>query len=110
METKLFEIRDNHTFIPVLVVDYQPVSEKEEYLINKAGLGKGSTYTLQMTDLISMETNRDAYKWRDDRTKRIAHQYIEEKWKILKSGEVIDVEYILGETNTPKQSEFTKSN
>jgi hypothetical protein len=36
---------------------------------------------------------------------RNAHQYILENFDILKGGEVVDVEYILGETQILKSSE-----
>jgi hypothetical protein len=48
----------------------------------------------------------DPYDWpRDPRTKPNAHQYIADHWSTLKDGDVIDVEYLLGETLRPKPSE-----
>jgi hypothetical protein len=48
----------------------------------------------------------DPYHWpRDPRTKPYAHVYIEAHWHDLKDGDVIDVEFILGETTSPKVSE-----
>lgn len=34
-----------------------------------------------------------------------AHKYIEENWDALKDGDVVCVEHILGERETPKVSE-----
>ena len=34
-----------------------------------------------------------------------AHQFIESNWSKLKDGDVIDVEFIVGETDRPKISE-----
>ncbi len=39
------------------------------------------------------------------RTRCVAHNYVQEHWSELKDGDVIDVEYILGETQHPKVSE-----
>ena len=49
-----------------------------------------------------------AYDFSDwgNRTRQRAHHYIEEHWDELKSGDVVDVEYILGETSQPKRSEI----
>jgi hypothetical protein len=35
----------------------------------------------------------------------LAHQHIEQNWDLLNDGDVVDVEYILGETSEPKRSE-----
>lgn len=34
-----------------------------------------------------------------------AHKYIQQHWDELQSGEVVDVEYILGETTVKKESD-----
>ena len=48
----------------------------------------------------------DPYNWvRDTRTKRTAHSHIERNWADLRDGDVIDVEFILGETAIKKVSE-----
>lgn len=52
-------------------------------------------------------TNRacyDPFLW-NDRTFATAHHYIIEHWDNLEYGAVIDVEFILGETDEPKKSE-----
>jgi hypothetical protein len=36
---------------------------------------------------------------------RVAHDHIMRHWSTLKDGDVVDVEYILGEAATPKTSE-----
>jgi hypothetical protein len=47
----------------------------------------------------------DPYDWVGDRTKPHAHQFIMEHWQELRDGDVIDVQFILGETDSPKVSE-----
>jgi hypothetical protein len=48
----------------------------------------------------------DPYDWvNDPRTKKTAHWYIEQHWAELKDGDVVDVEFIQGETETAKLSE-----
>lgn len=48
----------------------------------------------------------DCYDWNDGaRTMKVAHHYIQRNWATLKDGDVIDVQFVLGETTSPKQSE-----
>jgi hypothetical protein len=46
----------------------------------------------------------DPYDWAE-RTKRVAHVYIEQHWHELADGDVIDVQFLLGETPSKKISE-----
>lgn len=48
----------------------------------------------------------DPYAWgQNPRTKYVAHKYIIENWDKLSTGDVVYVETILGERDTPKVSE-----
>lgn len=46
----------------------------------------------------------DPYDW-GDRTRKVAHDHIQKNWLTLRDGDVVDVEYILGESEAPKASE-----
>lgn len=111
MELKTFEIRDRATFIPVIAIKAGPRNEAERYLWGRAGYGTSaenqSNYVL--ISKINGEINDLTYDpfWRDNRTMSTAHQHIKENWDMLVNGQVIDVEYILGETKRPKESEAT---
>lgn len=48
----------------------------------------------------------DPYAW-SNRTMATAHQHIVDFWQRLESGDVVDVQYILGETKEAKKSERT---
>lgn len=98
MTTKLLEIRDRHTFIPALAIQ---VSGADGYLLRRAGFESPMVY------LIALATQRcqyDPFSW-GNRTMNTAHQYIEAHWDALADGDVVDVEFVLGETPTPKRSE-----
>lgn len=106
MKTKTFEVRDRRTFIPVFAIQMQPDNEGQHYLLRCAG------YSCQFEDTIVMVgylhkggCNHDPYDWGGSRTMKIAHDYIEKNFNELSDGDVIDVEFILGETGTPKESE-----
>lgn len=103
-ETKLIEIRDKATFIAGLAVKINPFSgtESENYLISRSGYGDPAI--LLTAILTKARVCIDPYKW-TDRTFRNVHLYLEKHWDEVKSGDVVDVEYILGETEQPKVSE-----
>ncbi len=110
MQAKLFEIRDRGTFSPVLAVRLDSSSEAERYLLSRSGFGNEAEdhrgyLVLMRTFGGEHETKSDPNKWRNARTMVPAHRYILTKWDELASGDVIDVEFILGETETKKISE-----
>ena len=109
MEVKTFEVRDEGTFISVLAVRLWPRSEEERYLLSRAGYGRteadqiGGDYVM-LTRLDGGLCYYDHLMW-GNRTLGCAHAYIRTCWDDLQSGQVIDVQYILGETDKPKESE-----
>ena len=111
MICKTFEIRDKHTFIPVIAIQLQPSCEKDRYLFSRAGYGRDADAQKDYILLGTLNGGQgkllcDPYDWGGSgRTFQVAHQYIIASWDKLTSGQVIDVEHILGETAQPKQSE-----
>src|SRR5271157_4563611 len=103
METKLVEIRDEGTFIPVIATRMRSGDEAEHYLLRRCGYASDSPSVL-LTALNGDGRAEwsDYYAWRD-RTFCIAHRYIEDHWDEIKSGDVVDVEFVLGESESPKQ-------
>jgi hypothetical protein len=122
MEIKLFEIRDRMTFIPCFGILMAPSEAKaappcghgaalwsqglaETFLLRRAGFSFDAPLVL-FGRLEGGECQYDPYDWRGDtRTMRFAHRYIQANWPKLRSGDVIDIEFILGETKTSKESE-----
>ncbi|MES2712017.1 MAG: hypothetical protein V4653_10575 [Pseudomonadota bacterium] len=105
MKTKAVEIRDRHTFIPAIATLLDAASEPERYLLRRAGFtGDGSHVVL--TKLVDGASSHDPYRWPGDtRTMMIAHRWILDFFPELEDGMVVDVEWILGETKTPRESE-----
>ena len=108
METKILELRDSATFIPVLAMRLSSENEAERSLLARGGCGVRSEDHLNYIMLARMDGSNvsparfDAYDW-SDRTFRVAHKYIENNFDELNSGDVVDVEFILGETDTKKE-------
>jgi len=100
MTTRLLEIRDRGTTIPALAIQ---VSGADGWIMRRAG------FETPMVYLIMLATQRcqyDPFQWAGGtRTMSVAHQYIEREWATLKDEDVIDVEFILGETKAAKQSD-----
>ena len=95
---KYFEIRDKGTFIPALAVE---VAGSHSWLARRAGFGDPMIVLIHLT---GMRCHYDPYEW-GDRTMRTAHDHIANTWEAQQSGAVIDVEFILGESDTKKLSE-----
>lgn len=108
IQTKLFEVRDFSTFIPVLATSLWVVPEiendPESFLIRRSGFAPSNNEIclVRLSDFIGQY---DPYAWLDRRTMHTAHKHIRDHWDDLPSGAVIDVEFILGESANPKPSE-----
>ena len=103
METKLFEVRDRGTCMPSMAIRTSPANPAECWLL--ARMGYGSTGEDQarhvlFVPLCDQSLKYNPAEWRD-RTRSTAHRYIIDHWDLLKSGQVIDVRHILGETDAP---------
>jgi len=106
MQTKILEIRDRATFIPVLCtyLDAEP-GVVEYWYLRRCGYYADGHIAVMMTRLSGEgPATCDPYHW-NDRTFKTAHLFILRHWYELKSGDVVDVEFILGETPAPKVSE-----
>lgn len=106
METKALEIRDRGTFIPCLAVDMNPQGDEQRYLLRRCGYPCDGKPNVIVTRLDGSGTaTNDPYAWGGSRTWANAHNWIIEHWHELKDGDVVCVEFILGERAEPKVSE-----
>lgn len=100
METKLLEIRDSGTFIPAMAIR---VSAEDGYLVRRAGFGSPLVILIHLE---TMESEYAPHDWKGmARTMPAAHQWLEKHWDEAAADSVIDVQFILGETELPKHSE-----
>lgn len=112
LNTKLFEIRDRGTFLPIMATKLMPCldnayeAKRERYLLSRTGFRNDEFVMLCKINAEGFrgDASYDEFTW-NSRTLAQAHSYIIKNWFALKSGDVIDVEFILGETSMPKQSE-----
>lgn len=103
-ETKFFEVRDTGTHLPAMCTRVWHEADDADYQMRRAGW-QGYFNVFFLTNLITMESNHDIYNWNNKRTMPTAHAAITRDWDQLNSGDVIDVEFELGEAKTKKTSE-----
>lgn len=115
----MFEVRDRDTFIPVIATKLSPSSrwnmgiempelKAEKFLLESAGYKDNRAYILlSKIEGGSCKSNYTPFGWdkNDGRTMFCAHEFIEKNFDSLESGEVIDVEYLLHETKTKKETQ-----
>jgi hypothetical protein len=106
MIAKALEVRDAGSFIPVLCVDMNPDIFDQHYLLRRCGYPCDGRPNIVMTRLDGNgRATNDYYAWGGTRTFPVAHKYIIEHWFELVDGDVVDVEFILGESTEKKRSE-----
>lgn len=128
IEAKAFKVVDEGTVIPIVAFKARPIGggpgmamEKEQKIMARAGYYGTAAEQVIVVDLINHETQSDPFGWKKfhGRTMHLAHMalsgrehpdFVVERFRAcafdaLASGAVIDVEYILGETNEIKKFE-----
>jgi len=115
LDVKIIEIRDRATFIPAMAVRMMGDNPKERWLLDRAGYDQRTDRPVivlcQIDGGDDLEGQCDQLRWRSSlRTMQIAHNYLYKVgWHGFAAREVIDVEYILGESTTRKLSESVTS-
>lgn len=102
MISKIFEIRDHATYIPVLATELVSDNEVESYHLKRTGWHNEGFIVI--SKLSNLEIHVFPSDW-ESQTMQYAHGFIAEHFSRLESGAVIDVRVIRGETNTTAISE-----
>lgn len=133
MVSKIIEIRDSGTFIPALAIRLGSPNERERFLLARSGFGRTMEDQSEYIVLCKInggepcECHIDPFNWgQNPRTMFVAHMYLlnrhqelERREKIrcsdkhdgfdaLPQGALVDVEYILGVRDSPKESEAVR--
>lgn len=100
------EIRDRMTFIPAMAILLVSETEKGRKILRRAGYSQ-IHHSVYLVHLSSGVGHNDAYGWDGvGRTMHEAHLHIEKMFPVLKDGDVVDIEFIKGESETMKKSEL----
>jgi hypothetical protein len=127
LETKMFELRDEGTCIPIMATRMNPIRsvgdnstearwslEAENWLLARSGFGKEGAPPRELVIVTNLNTWQSGYsghdvhagKWQGGpRTLPVAVQYINDNWDKLRSGDVVDVRVALGEQEHPAKSD-----
>jgi hypothetical protein len=109
MEIKTLEIRDRVTFIPAIAIKPRQRNKSERYLWARVGFilmddpSLGPNYIL-LARLSDLQLQFQPRVW-GNRTMETIHRYLMNRWDDVENGQVLDVEFILGETDKSKESE-----
>lgn len=104
LDSKVLEVRDSGTHIPVLAIRMMAKNGIQKYYIHGRCGYPSDGSCISVVSLDDCDGNCDPYRW-DNRTMANAHNYIYEHFDELSDGDVVDVEFILGEMPTKKVSE-----
>lgn len=104
MIVKALEIRDEGTTISMLAIRPIPENPAQRAVLRHAGYGD-SDYVI-LIGAHDCEGSYNPYKQPGNRTRRAAHIWIKEHFDELRDGDVVDVQFILGERPTKKTSEI----
>ena len=111
MHVKILEVRDEGTFFAVIAIDMNPDTsstgyDAQRYHLRRVGYPCDGRPNIAITHLSADGKPfwNDPYGW-GGRTYPVAHNYIYENWEDLRDGDVVDVQFILGETTVKKVSE-----
>lgn len=107
MIIKTIEIRDAATFIPAAVIQTTADSLHEARLLHRAGWHPERPGVILMRLGGLTEAHHDPAEWANKRTMPTAHRWLADHFDEVKDGDVVDVEFILGETSAPKISEVS---
>lgn len=111
LEVKLVEARDDGITMALMFVKMAPDNPSEKWLLARSGYGDCPEEYIIMVDInegdnfkgqTSASETDYAYGFR---TRTVVHHFMEDNWDTVKPGDVVDVQYILGETSSPKKSE-----
>jgi hypothetical protein len=107
MTVKLFEVRDAATTIICMGIEVNTLlaaDETEFKMMRHAGYGERC---ILFCRLQGGEIRFDPYEHTGGaRTIPNAHLFVEKHWDMLKSGDIVDVQFILGETDEPKETDL----
>ena len=104
MIIKALEIRDEGSCIPMLAIKPLPANDAQAAVLRRAGFYDFDHYVI-LVGAHDWEGSYDPYKQRGN-TRHQAHLWIKDHFDELKDGDVVDVEFILGQRPSPKESEI----
>ena len=104
LEIKFVEVVDIATCIPCLLLKGKPdnMDNRQSWIWERGGWG--DTEGIYLMPIQTPElTKYDPYDYKD-RTFKTVLLHAQQNWNTINDGDVIDVEFVLGEKSAPKES------
>jgi hypothetical protein len=108
IESKVLEVRDVATRIDALAIRMKGCNPIQHYYFRCCGYPEDGS-SIMLMKLYDGKATNDPYEWPaitgDQRTMPVAHNWIIHHFDELKDGDVVDVAFLLQDTEKPKVSE-----
>jgi hypothetical protein len=104
METKIFEVRDIATRIMLVVISLATTNKRELNNLRRDGYNPSEEYYLFIWPGFN-EVSYNPDMWIKKRTRYISTSFVGTYFNRLNTGDVIDVEYLIGESIKKKYPE-----
>lgn len=112
MIVKALEIRDEGTTMSMLAIKMVADNEAQRAILRHAGYGDRPEDYVILIHAHDIEGHYDPHRQpgasNGIRTRQMAHAHIKANFHALKDGDVVDVQYLLGEKPSPKTTEIQK--
>ena len=105
-EVKHIELRDEGTFISLIVTRVDHSHPIQGYVVRRAGWLSNEIIMTVLQYSLTFHSFFEAQK-KNQRTFGVAYQELQKNWDSYPNGSVLDVSFILGETETCKMTEQT---
>jgi hypothetical protein len=114
VDSKLFELRAPATLIVLMATKLGTTDLSESYLLSRSGFGRCNSDYNKYVFVYPIDGGKgyavtDPYEQNITEI-RIVHQYIKKHYDELETGQVLDYDYIVGNTDKPKISERLECN
>lgn len=105
VDAKMLAVMDSGTRIPLIAFKVSPNTMKECVMLERHGFGINPHKYTFFYDIFAGNCRYDPYKLGDSYTLTPACNYIREHWGEISSGDLVDAEFIRGETSEPRNWE-----
>jgi hypothetical protein len=112
MESKIFELRAEATLKVILAIKLSSINNKEKALLAHSGFGNSNLEVEKYFLCIAIDAGKDNDAATTDCYEHkynemvIAHKFINKHFDDLRTGDVIDVDFISGRHTFCKESDF----
>lgn len=102
VDAKMLAVMDRGTHIPLIAFKVSPNTMKECVMLERHDFGVNPHEHTFFYDISSGTCSHNPYKMEGSYTLTPACKHIRDNWGSINSGDLVDAEYIRGETSEPR--------